>query len=155
LSAQGAVASIWCLAASGIPAGIQHENANALVIARYGRRVGTPGSGFYWGALSFFFRQKSIRALRHPRSATGRRQRGLVLYGAASIVFCVLLLVSGAAVWLSELLPIATTAFHTSLLGAIGAVLLFAPITLGFAAQALHFVATKGAIPTRMGGEPT
>jgi hypothetical protein len=52
--------------------------------------------------------------------------------------------VSGAAVWLSELLPIAITAFHTSLPGAIGAVIFFAPLTLGFAAQALHLVANQG-----------
>jgi Zn-dependent protease len=238
LSAQGAVVAIWCLVASGIPAGILHETAHALVIDRHGRRVGAAGFGFYWGQLSFFvdatdalmlprrhrmsqalagpcsdlvvggvlasvawlsgptdtglllrlvavlmylnvlinlvpllqldgywfladaldepqLRQKSLRALCHPRSATGRRQRGLVLYAAASIVFGVLLLVSGAAVWLSELLPIATTAFHTSLLGAIGAVIFFAPLTLGIAAQALHLVATTGAIPTRMGGEQT
>jgi hypothetical protein len=44
-------------------------------------------------------------------------------------------------------------AFHTSLPGAIGAVIFFAPLTLGFAAQDLHLAATKGAIPTRMGGE--
>jgi hypothetical protein len=54
LADTGAVAAVWCLVLSHIPAALIHESAHALVIDRHGRRVGRAGFGFYWGGLSFF-----------------------------------------------------------------------------------------------------
>jgi hypothetical protein len=67
-SASGAVVAVWCLVLTHIPVALLHESAHALVIDRYGRRVGRAGFGFYWGGISFFVDATDALML-------GRRQR--------------------------------------------------------------------------------
>ena len=210
LADAGAVVAVWCLVLTHIPGAVLHESAHALVIDRYGRRVGRAGFGFYWGGLSFFvdatdalmlerryrmaqalagpaadlivagafataalwvgpgelgsllrvlavvaylelainlvpllqldgywfladgldepdLRGCSLRALRHPFTATDRQNRFLALYAVGSLAFGAALIAIGVTVWVNELGPLARDAFEASWLGAIGAGLFVAP----------------------------
>jgi hypothetical protein len=86
-------------------------------------------------------RRRSLQALRHPFTATSRRNRLLALYAAGSLAFGAALIASGLIIWINELGPLTRDAFQTSWLGAIGGGLLVAPLVLGGTAQLVHLAA--------------
>jgi putative peptide zinc metalloprotease protein len=86
-------------------------------------------------------RRRSLRALTNLGNRRG--EAALAAYGAISVLFGLGLAATGVVVWITQLWPVASAALHTSVLGAVGVVVLLAPLVLGAAAQGLH-LASRG-----------